>query len=136
MDSGRWPGGSIKVRDIIEDHGSEIAFDFRKFFGVSYLEIGRSITYKEAAQLIAILIKDPSSWICAKLVDWKHPVSEEWMVLANIYDLTALVNSRKKPKPYPRPWKNHDSTKIGKKGQSRKSVIERLRQMNNRESGD
>lgn len=132
MDTRSWPGGSIKVRDIISDHPSELAFDFRSFFGISYLEIGRSVTYLEAAQLISILIQKPDSWLCAAMAKWKHPVSNEWTVLVNTYDLLAQVNSKKKPKPYPRPWKSNGASTLGRAGQSRSDVLNRLNQMNNR----
>lgn len=135
MDSGSWPGGSIKVREIISDHTSAVAYDFRSRFGVSYLDIGRSMTYLEATHLIAILVQSSDSWLCSALADWKHPVSNEWTVLANVYDLLAQVNSKKKPKPYQRPWKTTDTSKLGSKNvQSRSDVIKRLNQMNNRKS--
>lgn len=133
MDSGSWPGGSIKVREIISDHTSAVAYDFRSQFGVSYLEIGRSLTYLEASHLIAILIQSSDSWLCAAVAEWKYPVSNEWTVLANTYDLLAQVNSKKKPKPYQRPWKDPSSNKLGSNSkQSRSDVIRRLNQMNNR----
>lgn len=132
MDSRSWPGGSIKVREIISDHPSETAYDFRSRFGVSYLEIGRSVTYLEAAHLISILVQQSDSWLCSALAKWKYPVTNEWTVLVNTYDLLAQINSKKKPKPYPRPWKSNGASKLGGTGQPRSEVIDRLNQMNNR----
>jgi hypothetical protein len=82
--------------------------------------------------LISILVQNPESWLGAKLVGWKRPASYEWQALADVFDLLALINSKKKPKPYPRPWKNPDTQNIGRKGQAREKVLQRLRQMNNR----
>lgn len=65
--------------------------------------------------------------------EWDYPVKREWIVLTHLYDLLAAVNSKKKPKPYPTPWRADNSKKIGSKKQDRRTVIERLRQMNPKE---
>lgn len=57
------------------------------------------------------------------------------MVLAHSYDLTARINSKQKPKPYPTPWENANKTKLGsKKAQSRDSVLNILDRMNPKET--
>jgi hypothetical protein len=85
--------------------------------------------------LVSILLQDPSSWLQAAARDWKYPVSYEWTVAANTYDLLARVNSGKKqPKPYPTPWQSKEKKIRSKYKQSREAVISRLRKMNPREN--
>lgn len=44
---------------------------------------------------------------------WKHPASSEWMLLAQLTDITLAANSKTRPKPMPRPWPDKDTTRIG-----------------------
>jgi hypothetical protein len=134
VDSGSGLGGSLKVRELIADHPAELAYDFRSRFGISYLAIGHDVTYLEAAYLISVLVQIPDSWLSAKIQNWTHPVSHEFIVAAHTYDLLATVNSKKKPKPYPMPWKPTGQVSIGKKNQSRADVINKLNSMNDRKA--
>jgi hypothetical protein len=134
VDSGSGLGGSLKVRELIADHPAELAYDFRSRFGISYLAIGHDVTYLEAAYLISVLVQIPDSWLSAKIQNWTHPVSHEFIVAAHTYDLLATVNSKKKPKPYPMPWKPAGQVSIGKKNQSRADVINKLNSMNDRKA--
>jgi hypothetical protein len=127
-------GGSLKVRELIADHPAELAYDFRSRFGISYLAIGNEVTYLEAAYLIGVLVRIPDSWLSAKIQNWTHPVSQEFIVAAHTWDLLATVNSKKKPKPYPMPWKQAGQVKIGNKNQTRADVINKLNAMNNRKA--
>jgi hypothetical protein len=66
-------------------------------------------------------------------------VSREWIVLTQVYDLLAIVNSgKKKPKPYPTPWPAEGSNRIGSKTNlSGVDVMRRLDSMNPRiENGE
>lgn len=66
---------------------------------------------------------------------WKYPVSFEWMVLADLIDLTIAVNSKNgKGKPIDRPWPKPNSSRIGKTNLSRDEVIAQLDRMNPKES--
>jgi len=134
LDARGWLGGSLKVRELITDHPAEIAYDFRSRFGISYQEIGVSLSYLEAAYLISILAKSPDSWLNAAMQKWTHPVSHEWIIGAHTWDLLATVNSKKKPKPYPTPWRPSGQSNLGKKNQSRREVIKKLNAMNNRKA--
>jgi hypothetical protein len=127
-------GGSLKVRELIADHPAELAYDFRSRFGISYQAIGHEVTYLEAAYLIGVLVRIPDSWLSAKIQNWTHPVSQEFIVAAHTWDLLATVNSKKKPKPYPMPWKPAGQASIGNKNQSRADVITKLNAMNNRKA--
>jgi hypothetical protein len=76
-------------------------------------------------------LNKPSSKLQAAVHKWKIPVSQEYEVLADIFDLLAAVNSKRKPKPYPRPWPTGNKQRIGSaKTLTRSQVIERLKKMN------
>ena len=64
------------------------------------------MSWGEAYRLTTVLLSDPSSHVAAAVAGWDHPVSREWLVLADVYDLTARVAAGKKWKAkdaYPRP---------------------------------
>jgi len=131
LDTRSADGGILKLLELIEEHTSAVAYDFRSRFNVSYLEIGKSVTLLEAIHLVSILLQEPSSWLQAAVRNWQYPVSYEWTVAANTYDLLAQVNSgKKKPKPYPTPWAKKEQKIRPKQRQSRAMVIKRLKQMN------
>lgn len=134
LDEGRSVGGSLKLLELIEEHKPEFAYDFRSRFNVSIDEVGRSVSYLEAIYLTSILRRDPSSWVAAALAGWKYPVSREWMLDRDSYDLLARVNSKQKPKPYPTPWPEQGSKRIGSdKPQDRAAVLSALDRMNPKE---
>lgn len=94
-----------------------------------------TVSWLEAVYLVSVLMRDPSSWLCAARSEWEFPASREFMVAAHSYDLTARINSKQKPKPYPTPWENANKTKIGsRKPQDRKTVLSVLERMNPKES--
>lgn len=44
--------------------------------------------------------------MAAAIEGWDHPISREALILMDHFDLDMAVNAgKKKPKPYPRPWK-------------------------------
>jgi hypothetical protein len=134
MDTGRSTGGIFWLRELIEEHASEIAFDFRSQFGLSYLSIGREVTWGEAIRLASRLFSLTDSHLQAAVSGWEYPVSQEWIVLSHVYDLLAAVNSKNKPKPYPTPWKK-PKKKIGNQEPlPRDKVIEALNYMNPKEN--
>lgn len=104
MDVGYQPGGIIKVVEILDDHTAAFIYDFRNRFGLGLDDLGTTVPWSEVVYLVSVLIRDPSSWLQTSLNGWHHPVSYEWAALAAQYDLHAQVNSKRKPKPYPRPW--------------------------------
>jgi hypothetical protein len=123
----------VLLRLLIAEHLTEVAYDFRTRFNLSAFEIGHSITWQEVTHLVSALMKDPSSWTQAARSGWKHPVSFEWMVLANTYDVHTLVNSKRKPKPYPTPWADKNKSRIGATNQDRSHVEKMLERMNPKE---
>ena len=131
LDSGCRIGGILKLRELIEEHTAELTYDFRTRFQISISEIGSTLPWLEAIRLTAILLRDPTSWTQAAVNNWDYPVDRNWIVMSHVYDLLAMVNSKKKPKPYPTPWPDPNVTKLKpKKAQSRSDVMKKLRRMN------
>lgn len=131
MDSGRTYGGTLRLLELIEAHPAEITYDFRSRFQIGLEEIGDRISYLEAIYLASVLLRDPSSWLQAAVNDWKFPVSREWQVSVHTYDLHAAVNSKNKPKPYPTPWPEDGTQKIGStRNKTREDVLKQLAKMN------
>jgi hypothetical protein len=55
---------------------------------------------------------EPSSRLQAVVAGWEFPASREWLVFADLYDLQMAKASKRKPKPYPRPF-DKSKTRIG-----------------------
>lgn len=135
MDPGCTNGGILKLRELIEEHPAEFAYDFRSHFGISYTDIGGDVTWIEAIYLVAVLLRDPASWLQAAKNDWDYPVSREWLVATHTFDLHAAINSKNKPKPYPTPWGDPNTQRLkSKKPQDRSSVLAKLALMNPKEN--
>lgn len=98
----------IALRGLIDKHEAELIVDLRK------LNIDPSTIFFEELELIVkVLLRDPSSWFQAAVNKWKFPVSHEWILLANQYDMNAQINSKRKPKPIARPWPSDNEAKVG-----------------------
>lgn len=135
MDSGCNRGGILRLREIASEHPAELAYDLRQKLGLSIEALGDTVSWYEAVLLVHVLLRDPTSWLHAAETKWKFTASHEWQILADVYDLLAAVNSKKKPKPYPRPWKSGNENKIGSSApQKRSDVISKLDRMNPKES--
>ena len=135
LDSECATGGILKLLELKADHPAEFAYDFRSKFGISSEAIGDSVSYLEACYLVAMLMRDPSSWIAAARFGWNYPTSREWIVLQDLYNLTMAANSPKKPKPYPGPWETSKGKTVGKVGNhSQDKILARLEKKNPKES--
>ncbi len=84
------------------------------------------MSWLEAVLLVNVVARDSSSWLFARMNDWKYPVSREWIVAAHTYDLLYAINSKKKPKPYPAPWPDPDKKKIGSNTPQPREVVRKL----------
>lgn len=62
------------------------------------------MSWGEAVRLTQILATDPSSQIAAAIAGWAHPLERIDATLRDLYDLQHASKSKKRPKPYPRPW--------------------------------
>ena len=76
--------------------------------------LGNEVPWPEVISLVSILMADPTSWLQTAKNKWQHPITYEWTIQAATYDLLAQVNSKRKPKAWPRPWGKQDKTHIGK----------------------
>mgnify|MGYP003638578450 FL=1 len=108
-------GGILEVLQTLEDYKHAFTYDFRTRFGLGIADLGDKVPWDEVVSLVVILHSDPTSWLQAAKAKWQHPISYEWTLAASTYDLLAQVNSRRKPKPFPRPWANSGSVSKGSK---------------------
>lgn len=134
LDAGRKPGGTLRLRELAEAHPAEFAYDFRTRFSLSFEQIGRGITWREAVYLVAVMLRDPASHTQAARAGWEYPVSREWITAAHTYDLLARVNAKQKPKPYPNPFPDRSKVKHGSTNRSPAEVRRILAWMNPKEN--
>lgn len=113
----------LTLLDLFEEHKAAFEYDWRTRFGLPLYEVGESMSYGEAWRLTDLLRADPSSQLASTLAGWEHPASRESMALMDLYDLQHASKSRKKPKPYPRPWGDKDRKRFGKTDMTREQVI-------------
>lgn len=114
MDPRSPSGGIIAVLQILEDYKPAFIYDFRARFGLGLGSLGTTVPWNEVVSLVAVLLRDPTSWLQTAKSDWQHPISYEWTLAAATYDLLAQVNSKRKPKAWPRPWADPSSNRLGK----------------------
>ena len=62
------------------------------------------MSFGEAIRLTSVLASDPSSHVAAALGGWAYPLSWGDITLRDLYDVQLASKSKRKPKPYPRPW--------------------------------
>lgn len=121
------PGGIERLRELARRHPSEFTYELHTL-GYTPDEIGETVDHVLVSRLLDVRLRDTSSWLFAVVNNWEFPVSREWMVAADHFDAFVRSKSgRRKPKPYPRPWKNADATKIGSTKLSPKAARELLR---------
>jgi len=63
MDTGCTCGGILKLQELIEEHPAELAYDLRSMCGVSIDDIGVRVSYREAVLLVAVITRNPESWL-------------------------------------------------------------------------
>lgn len=100
---GRQPGGIAGLLDLIDRHRGAFEYDWRTKFGLAF-DPPESMDWGEVYRLTLILLGDPSSHVAGSYAGWPHPVSREWLVLADLYDLQGRAKHGRKHKTYPRPW--------------------------------
>jgi hypothetical protein len=129
LDSGSVTPGIERLLELEEEHTTALYSDFRRRYSVGFDEVGRSISWREATHLVEALTLDPGSMLAVSLGGWKHPASYEWMALANIYDLTLRLNS-KKGNTMDRPWENISSRIAPSRVRTRDEIDSILNKMN------
>lgn len=117
----------LTLLDAIDEHRGAFEYDFRTRFHLPLSSIPEDVGWGEAWRLYEILANDPSSAVGAASWGNKYRFSREAMILADLFDLTHLVNAPSKgpkPKPYPRPFEfdDPDQNRIGKTDRSPEEV--------------
>lgn len=105
-------GGIVALADLIDAHRGAFEYDWRTRFGKPLAIVGRSMTWGEAYRLTQQITMDPSSHVAAAVAGWDHAIPREVLVLMDLFDLQHASKSKRKPKPYPRPW-SKDRRKLG-----------------------
>lgn len=102
--------------DAVEKHRAAIEYDWRAVFGVPFSDVEKGrMSLGEACRLLSVLAGDPSSKTAAAMEGWPYTFSREAMVLADLYDLTHSIAAQgKRVRPYPRPWPDVDTSRLGK----------------------
>lgn len=77
--------------------------------------------------LVQQLGSTPESRFVAAEMGWERPVSWEWLLLADLYDLQRAKASKRRSRPYPRPTTKRTKLGGGNKRRSIKDVLSILR---------
>lgn len=89
----------------------ELTYDLT-LLGVSLdIVLAHPSGWHTVALIISMLLRDPTSWLFAACNKWEYPLSREDATLREIFDLVALIHSKRKPRPYPRPFSITDNEK-------------------------
>lgn len=137
------PGGYEGLCELAESYPDEFAWELHKL-GIKVEAIGDDETYSEEQRaqavdhvlvdrLLRVVTRDPSSHLYAAMHGWDFPASREWLQNADLFDaLNALLHVeaqvKRKPKPYPRPWKDNDTSQLGRTSLSPAEAREVLQQ--------
>jgi len=112
----------IALRGLVNKYEAELVYDLRK------LNIDPAlVSFEELELLVKIFARDPNSWFQAAVNGWKYPVSHEWIVLANQYDMNAQINSKRKPKPMARPWPSGNEVKVGTTRPDARAILDKAK---------
>lgn len=87
----------------MEKYPSEMAADFRRFYGISIWDIPTKVCWAEAIMLFKQLIKNTESLTLASMNQWERPFSFSDMIEMDKWDLVYATNSKKRER-YKRPW--------------------------------
>lgn len=90
-------------------------------------DLGTTVPWEEVVYLTVILLGDPTSWLAAAKGKWSHPIDYNWTIAAATYDLLATVNSKRKPKPWPRPWEQTEKPKAVKTRKDAREILKRAK---------
>jgi hypothetical protein len=119
-------GGIAALGRILTKHRSEVAYDLRALCGVGLW----SVRVPELWLLIQGLLKDTRSWLFAVVNDWDYPVSREWLLAADQFDLFVRANTPKNKqrqvKPHPRPFST-DKRYGGRKKNTKRRTPEEVK---------
>lgn len=124
MVSGAHSPKLLQLFDLIEEHRIPFTRDFRERFGISRHDIGLTVRYDEAFDLVVSLLSDPSSWLGAAVSGWKFPLTREAIFTLDLIDLLLMKWTGDQFKPVEKPW---DANKPKRRGKSPEAAMRQLR---------
>jgi hypothetical protein len=81
------------------------------------------VPVRELWLLVEGLLKDTRSWVFAAINEWEYPVSREWLLAADQFDMFARAHTPKKYqrqlKPHPRPFSTATEKRYGGRNKNR-----------------
>jgi hypothetical protein len=125
MVGARRPGGIEGLRKLAESYPDELVWELHKL-GIDIEDIGddesysrkrreRAVDHVKVDRLLRVATRDTGSVLFAATHGWDFPASREWIQQADFIDAFYAANSGgRKPKPYPRPWKDNNTSRLGK----------------------
>lgn len=109
----RPPGGSAALLDFIEEHRAALRFDFRHYLQIPLGEIGESVSFGEALDLVVELLKETGSHVVAELSGLTRSMS--WADMAMVVLAEGYLNAHRDTKKQPKPvtlfelWEKRDT---------------------------
>lgn len=93
---------------------------------------GKAVDHVKVDRLLRVATRDTSSHLFAARAGWDYPMSRQAIQQADLIDLVnALIKvtakSKQRLKPYPRPWKDNNTSRLGKTSLSPAEAREVLR---------
>lgn len=105
------PGGSAALLELIEEHRAALRFDFRRYFGVSLDDVGLTIPFGEAIDLVNELKREWGSHLNAAIAEWDFPATYGEIIGA--MHLESALNQFRaegsKPATVLKPWRDKDA---------------------------
>lgn len=79
---------------------------------------GKAVDHVKVDRLLRVATRNTSSHLFAARAGWDYPLSREAMQQADLFDaLNQLIKittgSKQRLKPYPRPWKDNNTNRLG-----------------------
>lgn len=86
-------GKLLGLIDLIESHTGALEYDLRTKLDIKGIRefLSDDYTWRERIQLVWGLGQHMDTMITASTQDWDRPWSQEWQILADIYDLQMMI---------------------------------------------
>lgn len=132
------PGGIRGLCELAESYPDELVWELHQL-GLDLCDNGKvrdargkAVDHVKVDRLLRVATRDTGSHLFAARAGWDYPLSREGIELADLFDATnALIavtaGTKRTPKPYPRPWKDNNSDRMGKTSLSPAEAREVLR---------
>lgn len=95
------PGGTFALLAFVEEHRTALRFDFRHLLHLSLDDIGVSVSFGEALDLVIGVLKETGSHVVAELVGLTRPLS--WADMSVIVLTETYLNAHRDRKKAPKP---------------------------------